>query len=157
VHAIEPLSQEQLAWRPAPKLRSVGEVALHIATGRVYWFARMPAPGSRELEQALAQLGPEADLAREKDTILHWLEITWQMVSGMLNQWSAADLVRSYRHEYWGKVFEVSYQWTICIWRILTPDVHHGGELALMLGMQGIAVPELVDLFGHLTWPPEVK
>lgn len=27
-HAIEPLTPEQLGWRPAPELRSVGELAL---------------------------------------------------------------------------------------------------------------------------------
>jgi hypothetical protein len=32
--------------------------------------------------------------------------------------------------------------------------MHHGGELALMLGMQGVGVPELGDLGGHLTYPP---
>ena len=37
-----------------------------------------------------------------------------------------------------------------------THDVHHGGELALMLGMQGLAIPELGDLFGHITMPPLV-
>jgi hypothetical protein len=36
----------------------------------------------------------------------------------------------------------------------LAHDLHHGGELALMLGMQGIAVPELGDLGGHLTVSP---
>jgi hypothetical protein len=46
----------------------------------------------------------------------------------------------------------VSRQWTI--WRILTHDVHHGGQLALMLGTQGIPVFELGDLFGHITLPP---
>ena len=31
---------------------------------------------------------------------------------------------------------------------------HHGGQIALMLGMQGIEVFELGDLFGHITLPP---
>ena len=30
VHAIAPLSREQLAWRGSPHLRSVGELAAHI-------------------------------------------------------------------------------------------------------------------------------
>jgi hypothetical protein len=33
-------------------------------------------------------------------------------------------------------------------------DIHHGGELALLLGMQGIPVSELGDLGGHITMPP---
>ncbi len=156
LHAIQPLIPEQLSWRPAPIMRSVGELASHIALGRVYWFARMPAPGSLELEQKIAALGgqtaAEAVVANDRAAIIEWLEASWQMIASTLQQWKAADLSRTYRHEYWGKTYAVSFQWTI--WRILTHDIHHGGELALMLGMQGVPVPELGDLFGHLTEPP---
>ncbi len=152
VHAIQPLTYEQLIWRPAPKLRSVGELASHIALGRVDWFARMPAPGSLELLQMTERLGSEAAISEDKDEILHWLEITWQMIARTLDQWTVQDLSRIFRHEYQGKLYAVSFQWTI--WRIMTHDIHHGGELALMLGLQGIEVPELGDLFGHLTEPP---
>ncbi len=152
LHAIQPLSKDQMDWRPAPNLRSVGELASHIATGRVYWFARMPAPGSQELERKISELGSETAIAGNKDEILSWLEMSWQMIANTLNQWTVEDLSRTYLHSYQGKTYTVSYQWTI--WRILTHDIHHGGELALMLGQQGIAVPELGDLFGHLTTPP---
>ena len=42
--ALAPLSAEQLAFRPAANLRSVGELARHIAFGRITWWARMNAP-----------------------------------------------------------------------------------------------------------------
>ncbi len=152
LHAIQPLTPAQLAWRPAANKRSVGEVASHLALGRIGWFARMPAPGSLELAEKAAALGPEYSIAGDREAILAWLEASWKMIADTLNQWTVADLARTYRHEYWGKVYAVSYQWTI--WRILTHDIHHGGELALMLGLQGLEVPELGDLFGHLTEPP---
>jgi uncharacterized damage-inducible protein DinB len=152
VHAIEPLTVEQLRWRPGPKLRSVGEVASHIAFGRIHWFARLPAPGSAALEERAAAFGGEVKAAEDPVAILAWLSDTWQMIADTLSQWTITDLARTYRHEYYGKVYAVSYQWTI--WRILTHDVHHGGELALMLGLQGLEVPELGDLFGHLAMPP---
>jgi uncharacterized damage-inducible protein DinB len=154
VHAIEPLTVEQLRWRPKPKLRSVGEVASHIAFGRISWFARMPAPGSAVLEARAAAFGGEAVAAEDHAAILAWLGDSWQMIVDTLNQWTTADLAHTYRHEYHGQVYAVSYQWTI--WRILTHDIHHGGELALLLGLQGLEVPELGDLFGHLTIPPLV-
>ncbi len=152
VHAIQPLTQEQLVWRPNPNFRSVGEVASHIALGRVDWFARMPAPGSRELAEKAQALGSRAAIRENKVEILHWLEMTWKMIAATLSQWTVQDLSRTYHHTYQGKTYAVSYQWTI--WRILTHDVHHGGELALMLGIQGIDIPELGGLFGHLTEPP---
>lgn len=49
-------------------------------------------------------------------------------------------------------MYLVSYQWII--WRILTYDVHHGGELPLILGMQGIRSPELGDQGDHINWTP---
>lgn len=152
LHAVETLTPDQLAFRPAPGLRSVGEVASHIALGRIEWFARMPAPGSLELAQQAAVLGGYTTIANDRDAICWWLNASWQMIDQTLRQWTSADLARTYHHEYWGKVYAVSYQWTI--WRILTHDIHHGGELALLLGMQKIEVPELGDLFGHLTMPP---
>ena len=53
-------------------------------------------------------------------------------------------------NEYLRRVF--SRQWTI--WRILSHDLHHGGGLALLLGMQGIDIPDLGEQGGHLTEPP---
>ena len=152
MHAIEPLTQDQLVWRPQPNLRSVGEVAAHIAFGRIGWFARMPAPGSVELAQEAAALGGEKAVTENHTQILHWLDVSWKMVAATLQAWTVDDLARSYRFTYHGQVYAISYQWTI--WRILTHDVHHGGELALMLGIQGVSLPELGDLFGHLATPP---
>jgi uncharacterized damage-inducible protein DinB len=152
LHAVAPLTREQLAWRPAPNLRSTGEIASHIAFGRVVWFSRMPAPGSEDLFNQAQALGWEGAIAEDGPQIVKWLEASWHMIADTLNQWTTDDLKRKYRHEYQGQVYLVSYQWTI--WRILTHDVHHGGELALVLGQQGIALPELGDLFGHLTTPP---
>ncbi len=54
VHALEPLTPDLLAYRSHPEMRSVGEIAWHIADGRVDWFRRLDAPGSRELEAAMA-------------------------------------------------------------------------------------------------------
>ncbi len=33
-------------------------------------------------------------------------------------------------------------------------DIHHGGELAVMLGTQGIEIFELGNLGGHIIEPP---
>ena len=152
LHAIQPLTQEQLAWRPAPNLRSVGEVASHIAFGRIGWFSRMQAPGSQELKIKAEALGSESAIAGNKDEVARWLEDSWQMVANTLSQWTVQDLLRTIRQEYGGTVYLVSYQWIM--WRIMTHDVHHGGEMAVMLGMQGVSLPELGDQGGHITWSP---
>ncbi len=65
-HAIEPLTQEQLEYRPAPALCSVGELGSHIALGWVGWFARLQAPTSHKLSQQAAQMGGEPAIAAHK-------------------------------------------------------------------------------------------
>ena len=163
VQAITPLTRAQLAWRPIANLRSVGELVRHIAFGRLDCFLRIDAPGSHALAAQISEWeqdphgnqyvmdnaipDPEniADLVR-------WLEDTWDMIAQTLKTWTVDDLMKTYRHTWRGNTYAVSYQWTI--WRILAHDIHHGGELAVMLGMQGLASLELGDLGGHIIEPP---
>jgi len=163
VNAIAPLTAAQLAWRPAPQLHAVGELARHISLGRIGWFARMAAPGSAALVNQIATWEQDSDgnrdiveralpIAEDATALVHWLELTWQMIDETLNTWTVADLAQTYPHTWNGQTYAVSRQWTL--WRILTHDVHHGGQIAMMLGMQGIEVFELGDLFGHITLPP---
>ena len=173
VRAITGLTPEQLAYRPAPHLRSVGEITSHLALGRLSWFYRMGAPGSAELARQIgAWEGEKADteqvakLHRWMDAtsqqeqsitenpaeLLRWLEATWHMIETTLTAWTVADLAQTYRHAYQGKMFAVSRQWTR--FRILSHDLHHGGELAILLGLQGIEIPDLGEQGGHLTELP---
>ena len=152
VHAVAPLTQSQLLFRPAPGLRSVGETASHIGLGRIDWFQCMDAPGSAALAAQTAAGESPASIAQDPAEIVKWLEASWQMIDLTLKSWTTADLARTYLNTYYGKTYAISYQWTI--WRILAHDLHHGGELAVMLGMQGVEIPELGALGGHLTVPP---
>ena len=173
VLAITPLTPEQLTWRPAPHLRSVGELISHIALARLYWFHNMGAPGSAELARQIAPWeGEKANtenltefrrwfdaIAKQEEAIvespaelLRWLEASWQVIETTLTTWTVADLAQTYRHLYQGKMYAVSRQWVI--WRIMSHDLHHGGQLAILLGLQGIEVPDLGDQGGHLTELP---
>jgi hypothetical protein len=154
---------EQLAWRPAAHLRSVGELVRRIALGPIDWFLRMDAPGSRELagqisageedphgnQYVMDSALPNPDQAAE---LVKWLEASWHMIDLTLKTWTVGDLKKTYRHTWRGSTYAVSRQWTI--WRIMAHDIHHGGELAVMLGMQGLENFELGDLGGHIIEPP---
>lgn len=173
MRAVSELSPEQLACRPAPALRSVGELLSHISLGRLDWFHRMGAPGSGELAREFAPWeGEKANtedraewikwmdaISQQQEAItgnlaeqIRWLEATWQMIETTLTQWTVDDLAKTYRHLYQGKMYAVSRQWTI--WRIMAHDQHHGGQIALALGLQGIDIPDLGDQGGHLTELP---
>lgn len=163
VNAVEPLTREQLVWRPDAELRSVGEVIRHLALGRIDWLLRMDAPGIQELAARISTWDQDphgnkyviedavvgADDAAE---LLKWLDASGQVIDKTLKTWTVDDLKKTYRHTWRGDTYAVSRQWTT--FRIMEHDFHHGGELALMLGMQGISAFELGDLGGHITELP---
>jgi uncharacterized damage-inducible protein DinB len=149
VRAIAPLTREQLAWRPAPGLRSVGEVAGHIIGGRVNWFHAVLGAGSADFAREVAAWRPEDAVEEQPAELVRWLESTWGMIEEALGRWTVADLGQVYDlPPYQGKKYALTRQWII--WRVLAHDLHHGGELAIMLGTQGIPIPELGDEGGHL-------
>ncbi|GLV53496.1 hypothetical protein KDH_03490 [Dictyobacter sp. S3.2.2.5] len=154
VRAIAPLSPSQLSYRAAPHLRSVGEIASHLSLGRVGWFQRMHAPGSEEVARQVEGWEEESRIVENAAELVRRLEVTWHMIETTLHTWTISDLAQTYQHTYWGKTYAISRQWTI--WRIMSHDLHHGGELVILLGIQGIDVPELGDLGGHITEPPLV-
>lgn len=163
VSAVTPLTPQQLLFKPAVGSRSVGEVIRHITLGRIDWFGRMGAPGSKSLIDQITvwdedphgnRYVVEAEVVAADDpaALLHWLESTWQMIETTLTSWTVADLQRHYRHVWRGTPYDVTYQWTI--WRIMAHDIHHGGELSLLLGLQGIENFELGALGGLIVEPP---
>lgn len=162
LRAIEPLTAEQLKWRVAEGRRSIGELTRHIALGRITWFARMNGPGLERAMQRVPKWYTDGDGARhavEKSVpaddaaqLVEWLKLSWEPVQAMLDGWSVSDLEQSYRHRFAGTDYEVSRQWTV--WRIMSHDMHHGGQIAMMLAIQGIEAFDLRALGGHIVQPP---
>jgi uncharacterized damage-inducible protein DinB len=161
-HATAALSSTQLAWRPVPHFRSLGEVVRHLALGRITWLARMNPPALEAVisqvprwhddgdgEQHVDENAIPSDLPEE---LTRWLALSWQPIQAALAAWSVDDLLRTYPHRYGGKVYAISRQWTL--WRVLSHDQHHGGQIAMMLAMQGIPAHELRALGGHIVAPP---
>jgi uncharacterized damage-inducible protein DinB len=161
--AVSPLTPEQLTWSPATHLRSVGELVRHIALGPIEWFVRMDAPGSHDLAAQVDSWTEDSHgnryivedaiaIADQAAELVKWLEASRQMINQTLETWTVADLQKTYHHTWRGNKYAISRQWTI--WRIMAHDLHHGGELVLMLGMQGLENFELGDLGGHIVEPP---
>src|SRR5215467_14546519 len=88
VRAIAPRTRAQLIWRPAPHLRTAGELARHIAAGRVDWFSRtfgtdVAGPAARV--SAWRRNDPIEEDAAE---LVAGLEASWQMIEEALRQWT---------------------------------------------------------------------
>lgn len=155
VRAMQGLTIDQLRFRGPSKMRSIEEVAWHIADGRVEWFARMDAPGAAELFDRVCAREEKVPENADASQLCAWLEETWKIVEGVLNKWSIESLTQSFRQPYGDKVYAVSRQWVI--FRILLHDVHHGGQISELLTMQGLEPEELTLLGGHIVFPPETN
>ena len=139
VTAITPLTPEQLALRPAPHMWSAGMLAAHIIATRVWWFHMWMGAGSDDLVP-LSTWDEEDAPTRSASELVTGLEVTWQMLQNALASWTPADLEHVFQ-EPSGYPKQHSRQWII--WHLLEHDLHHGGELSLLLGMHGLPALDL--------------
>ncbi|HEY7357997.1 MAG TPA: DinB family protein [Ktedonobacterales bacterium] len=141
VEIIAPLSPEQLAIPAAPHHWPVGRLAQHMVGNRVWWFQNWMGEGSPDLAP-IAHWDEDEQPARSAAELVAGLEATWRLIQDTLARWTPADL---------GRVFpcppdasemerrnipERTRQWII--WHVLEHEIHHGGELSLALGAQGL-------------------
>jgi uncharacterized damage-inducible protein DinB len=134
--AIAPLSAEQLTLRAAPHLRSIGVIIAHIISARVWWFHNIMGEGSSDLAP-MVDWDDDGAPTRGATELVGGLEATWQMIKNVLALRTPADLDQTFsrRNEL------VSRQWII--WHVIEHDLHHGGEISLTLGMNGLDAPNL--------------
>jgi uncharacterized damage-inducible protein DinB len=116
---IEPLTEEQLGLRLRPDLRSVGEIAEHIAYGRALWMRNIQPESTADLEPLVAE-------------VLAGLDASWARLSAYLMRGSADD-------EY----SEADGERLYTIWGMIDHDLPHGGEISLILGAHGLPALDL--------------
>jgi uncharacterized damage-inducible protein DinB len=142
IKALAPLTQEQLALRPVPHLRSISDNARHIIGARVRWchlalelgdetFAAMGAWDRRDM--------PERDAAE----LVSGLRDSWVVLRDALKVWTPADLAYTIPNTDPSpdEPEEFTRQWII--WHLIEHDLHHGGEISQTLGMHHLAAPDL--------------
>ncbi|HLZ59468.1 MAG TPA: DinB family protein [Ktedonosporobacter sp.] len=138
VHALAPLSSEQLALRAEPRLRSIGVIARHIIGARARWLSNVLKEGG----ETLVSLGTWDDpdhSALSATELVSGLETTWQVIQDALHRWTIADLEEVFHGSDGKKTY--TCQWVI--WHLIEHDVHHGGEISFTLGMHGLAAINL--------------
>jgi uncharacterized damage-inducible protein DinB len=139
VSAIGPLQAEQLALRPAPHLRSIGEAVRHVIGARARWFSYRIHNDTQELID-LATWDREGRPERSSSELTDGLERTWRELQGAMARWTDAE---------WDEVFEDEggdpdqYTRSWVVWHLVEHDIHHGGEISITLGMHGLAAPQL--------------
>ncbi len=142
VHALAPLSSEQLALRAEPRLRSIGVIARHIIGARAGWLYY----ALKENDENLVPLSTRNDAdhsALSAAELVSGLETTWQVIQDALQRWTIADLDEIFHEtDENGEEETFTRQWVI--WHLIEHDVHHGGgEISFTLGMHGLAAINL--------------
>ncbi len=137
---IAPLTDEQLSLQPAPHMWPLGQIVQHIIAVRAGWFS-----GTLQDEDAAMndymEWGQRESPARSAAELVRGLDETWAFIEARLQRWSPDDCTKTFPDEWDGQVYEVSRSWVI--YHVLEHDLHHGGEVSLILGMNGLRTLDL--------------
>ncbi|HEX6798749.1 MAG TPA: DinB family protein [Ktedonobacterales bacterium] len=139
--AVTPLSPEQWALPVAQHHWPIARLVQHIAADRAWWFYQWMGEGGAEVA-GLASWDDEGQPIRAPAELMAALEASWRMIESALARWTVADLGQVFsppaslpeaEREFWGP-------WTLqeIIFHVLRHDIHHGGELAVGMGGQGL-------------------
>jgi uncharacterized damage-inducible protein DinB len=138
--ALAPLSNEQLALRAAPNLRSIDELALHIIAVRAGWFHAVLHEGD-DAFGALSQWDEPGNPTRSASELVNGLALTWQVIQEALVRYTPTDLLVTVEDEWQGEKYSYTRGWVI--WHVIEHDLHHGGEIGYSLGMHGLQAPHI--------------
>lgn len=160
IEALDSIPDETFSVDVTPDKHSLAHIFRHIALGRIEWLVRINAPSFDSLAMRVPEWKTLPDGVRfivadsfplERTAIRTMLIDTAAAIDTTLKIWDTASLGETYRHPFRGTVYAVSKQWTLV--RILMHDVHHGGQLSILLQQHGIEPLKLVWLGGHLPEP----
>jgi uncharacterized damage-inducible protein DinB len=141
VHALAPLSTEQLALHAAPHLRSIGIIATHVIGARARWLYYVLQERNESL-LSLSVWDRPGQPTRSAAELVGGLKATWQVIQDALHRWTVADLDELFHDtDDSGEVETFTRQWVI--WHLIEHDLHHGGEISFALGMHGVAAIDL--------------
>ncbi len=140
--ALAPLTPEQLALRPAPDLRSIGEVACHMIGSRAGWFSWVLDAGGEDFKAYEQWHKPKPGTPpKTASELVAGLAATWQVMQQTIAHYTLADLREEITRERDGRTRTFTRGWVI--WHVMEHDLHHGGELSLTLGVHGLQAPDI--------------
>jgi uncharacterized damage-inducible protein DinB len=144
VDVVAPLSTEQLELSVSADKWTIGRTIQHIAANRVWWFQLWMNEGDHELA-SIIQWDPSGVAEPPKLTaseLVAGLTSSWDMIANALARWVPEDLEQVFsapkvlseeEQEMYG---DATRQWII--WHVLEHEIHHGGEISLVLGKHGL-------------------
>jgi uncharacterized damage-inducible protein DinB len=153
--SIRGLTPEQLGLRTSPGLWTVWQLASHMAGSRAYWFHDVLGEGDPALRDMfrvasttvpdlpLEDAGWEDDESHPRGAaeIVYALERTWALVDDCLKRWTSEDLAVGFTRTRPSGTRTSTRQWVV--WHLIEHDLHHGGEISLILGTHGVPALDL--------------
>jgi uncharacterized damage-inducible protein DinB len=125
----EAIPAEKYSWRPAPGVRSVSEVLMHIALANFdllsFTGPKLPADMKQDMEKTVTK----------KADVIDWLKRSQAAVKTARAQLKPGDLERKVKIE--GKTVTVDGMYL----RIIIHDNEHMGQLVAYARMNGIVPP----------------
>jgi uncharacterized damage-inducible protein DinB len=148
--AIRELTRDQLALRTAPQLWAVWQLAGHMAGTRAYWFHDVLGEGDpaiRDMFRVASTTVPDLPLEdagweddedhpRGQAEVVEAFDLTWAIVDDCLQRWTPDDLAVEFSRQRRTGTQTFTRQWVI--WHLIEHDLHHGGEISLILGSHGL-------------------
>lgn len=127
IKIIESFQDNELILEPFEGSWPIGQIMLHIADAEDGWL-RYAVSGELEKWPDTYTL----DRYPDKQSILNILYEVQSRTVEFLSGLSEADLAREI-HTPWGEVFPLMW----IIWHVIEHEIHHRGELSLILGTMG--------------------
>ena len=137
---IAPLTDAQLLLQPAARMWPLGQIVQHIISVRAGWFSGT-LQDADELMSAYMVWGQQDSPGRSAAELARGLADTWTFIESRLQRWTPADCAQTFPDEWDGQIYQVSRSWVI--YHVLEHDLHHGGEVSLILGMNRIKTLDL--------------
>ena len=137
---IVPLTNVQLLLQPAAHMWPLGQLVQHIISVRAGWFSGTLQDDDEAMNEYMAW-GQRDSPARSAVELARGLDETWTFIATRVQRWTPGDCAMTFLDEADGEEYEVSRSWVI--YHVMEHDLHHGGEVALILGMNGLPTPDL--------------
>ena len=138
---IAPLTNEQLGLQPAAHMWPLGQIVQHIISVRAGWFSGTLQDEDEAMNDYMMAWGQRESPDRSAEELVRGLEQTWAFIEARLRRWTPDDCARTFPDEWDGQVYQVSRSWVI--YHVMEHDLHHGGEVSLILGMNGLRTPDI--------------
>ncbi len=133
---LERIPSDQLGWKPHPKARSLGELAVHVATSQ--------KGVTQALQQSTYEMAMrESAVPATTEEIVAMFDESAASTRAMLDGMSDADLMSSWSLTREGVAKFTAPKAGVVRMIVLNHSYHHRGQLSVYLRQLGVALPSI--------------